>query len=159
VSTGFPRRNEDNHENLKLDTGRYDQDLKVFCFLLALQPQFGPWPTFMKLPVSLLFTRSYTFGRIPWASDLLVARPLPVHKDSHTQTLNIHALSGIRTHDPGFRASEGSAYLRWLGYRDRSKTVLPKLILYSSDSGQGPEEGACEHGNGPLMFHKMLGNS
>jgi hypothetical protein len=30
----------------------------------------------------------------------------------HTQTLNIHALSGIRNHDPGFRASEDSACLR-----------------------------------------------
>jgi hypothetical protein len=38
---------------------------------------------------------------------------------THTQTLNIHALSGIRTHDPGFRASEDSALLRPLGYRDR----------------------------------------
>jgi hypothetical protein len=38
---------------------------------------------------------------------------------THTQTLNIHALSGIRTHDPGFRASEDSARLRPLSYRDR----------------------------------------
>jgi hypothetical protein len=36
-----------------------------------------------------------------------------------TQTLNIHALSGIRTNDPVFRASEDSACLRPLGYRDR----------------------------------------
>jgi hypothetical protein len=28
-------------------------------------------------------------------------------------------MSGIRTHDPGFRESEDSAYLRPLGYRDR----------------------------------------
>jgi hypothetical protein len=32
---------------------------------------------------------------------------------------NIHALSGIRTPDPGFRASEDSACPRPLGYRDR----------------------------------------
>jgi hypothetical protein len=31
-------------------------------------------------------------------------------KCTHTQTLNIHVLSGIRTHDPGFRASEDSAW-------------------------------------------------
>jgi hypothetical protein len=38
-------------------------------------------------------------------------QPLPVHKHRkmHTQTPNIHALSGIRTHDPGFRASYRSA--------------------------------------------------
>jgi hypothetical protein len=30
----------------------------TFFFPLALQPQFGPWPTSMKLSVSLQFTRS-----------------------------------------------------------------------------------------------------
>jgi hypothetical protein len=35
-----------------------------------------------------------------------------------TQTLNIHALSGIGTHDPDFRASEYSAY------RDRQVSSL-----------------------------------
>jgi hypothetical protein len=34
-------------------------------------------------------------------------------------TPNICALCGIRTHDPGFRASEDSTCLRWLGCRDR----------------------------------------
>jgi hypothetical protein len=54
--------------------------------------------------------------------DQFVARPLLVHEHrkthTHTQTLNIHALSGIRTNGPGFRASEHSARLRPLGYRD-----------------------------------------
>jgi hypothetical protein len=39
--------------------------------------------------------------------------------NAHTQTSNIHALSGIQTNDLGFRASEDSACLRPLGYRDR----------------------------------------
>jgi hypothetical protein len=52
-------------------------------FPLALEPQFGPWPTSMKLSVSLRFTRSYTLGATPWAGDLIVARPLPVHKHKH----------------------------------------------------------------------------
>jgi hypothetical protein len=30
----------------------------LFFFPLALQSQFGPWPTFMKLSISLRFTRS-----------------------------------------------------------------------------------------------------
>jgi hypothetical protein len=30
----------------------------TFFFPLALQPQFGPWPTCMKLSVSLQFSRS-----------------------------------------------------------------------------------------------------
>jgi hypothetical protein len=87
----------------------------------------------MKLSVSLQFTRTETFGRTPWSGDKLVARPLPVHKyrktHTHTQTLNIHALSGIRTHDPGFRASEGSVCLRRLGYRDRHWKLLLNPIM------------------------------
>jgi hypothetical protein len=43
---------------------------------------------------------------------------------THTQTLNIHALRGFRTHGPGFQASEDSARLRPLGYRDRHKVLL-----------------------------------
>jgi hypothetical protein len=92
----------------------------LFFFLLALQPQFGPWPTSTKLSVSLRLTKSQTFGRTPWAGDQLVSRPLPVHKHkkkrahphTHTQTPNIHALSGIQTHSPGFQSSEDSACLK-----------------------------------------------
>jgi hypothetical protein len=73
-------------------------------------------------------TRSRTVGRTPWTGDQLVARPLPVHKHRTTQTLNIYALSGIRTHCPGIRASEDNSCIRPLGYRDwlaseRAKTV------------------------------------
>jgi hypothetical protein len=64
---------------------------------------------------------------IPWVGDQLVARPLPVHKhrkvNTYTQTLNIHALGGIRTHDPSFQASENSVCL------DRSATVTGFRIL------------------------------
>jgi hypothetical protein len=42
-------------------------------FSLALQPTFGPWPTSMKLSVSLQVTRSWTFGRTPWTAGQLVA--------------------------------------------------------------------------------------
>jgi hypothetical protein len=65
------------------------------------------------------------------ASDRLVARPLPKHRTTQTQnkhihTSNNHALCGIRTQDPSFRASEDSSCLRPLGYCDR-------LVLYVSD--------------------------
>jgi hypothetical protein len=33
-------------------------------------------------------------------------------------------LSGIETHDPGFRADEDSTCLRLLGYRDRLATGI-----------------------------------
>jgi hypothetical protein len=58
--------------------------------------------------------------------DQLVAEPLAKHRTAQTQTKhihiqNIHVLSGVKTHDPGFRASEESIYLRRLGYSDRLK--------------------------------------
>jgi hypothetical protein len=57
-------------------------------------------------------------------SDQLFARPLPKYRTTQTQNKhiripNIHALCGIRTHDPGFGTSEDSTCLRPLGYRDR----------------------------------------
>jgi hypothetical protein len=46
-------------------------------------------------------------------NDQLVASPLPKHRTTQTQNKhmhipNIHAVSGIRNHDPGFRVSEDS---------------------------------------------------
>jgi hypothetical protein len=72
-----------------------------------------PWA----LASAFQFHNHFTDGGTPWASDQLVARPLPKHRTTQTQNKrihisNIHALCGIRTHDPGFRASE-----------DRSATV------------------------------------
>jgi hypothetical protein len=76
---------------------------------MALQPFVGPWPL---LQFHNLFF--YTVGRTPWTSDQSVARPLPTHRiNAHT---DIHALSGIRTHDPSVRASEDSSCLRQGGH-------------------------------------------
>jgi hypothetical protein len=78
----------------------------------------GPWP--------LIQFRNQFFadGRTPWASDQLVASPLPKHRtaqaqNKHIHTPNIHALSGIQTHYPSVRASEDSSYLRKRDYCDR----------------------------------------
>jgi hypothetical protein len=46
----------------------------------------------------------------------------------NTHTPNIHALSGIRTHDHGVRASEDSSYHRPLGYRDRLASERAKTV-------------------------------
>jgi hypothetical protein len=56
-----------------------------------------------------------------------------IHTHTHTHTPNIHALSGIRIHDPGFRASEDSTCLRPLGYRDRRLIIRrPKCSFFAS---------------------------
>jgi hypothetical protein len=57
-----------------------DSLVELFFFLWRYIPNLRPWPTSMKLSVSLRFYRSYTVGRTPWAGEQLVARPLPVHK-------------------------------------------------------------------------------
>jgi hypothetical protein len=87
----------------------------------------------MKLSVSLRFSRSLRqsvgfLGRV--ISSLQTQKN--AHTHTHTHTLNIHALSGIRTHDPGFRASEESACLRPLGYRDRPTGRTLPLRTFSS---------------------------
>jgi hypothetical protein len=53
----------------------------------------------------------HTVGRTPWTGDQPVARPLPTHGINAHNT-HIHALSGIRTHDPSVRAREDSSCLR-----------------------------------------------
>jgi hypothetical protein len=60
-------------------------------------------------------------GRTPWSSDQFVVRPLPTHRTAQIQnkrihTPNIHALSGIRTHDRGVRMSQDIPCLRSRGH-------------------------------------------
>jgi hypothetical protein len=63
------------------------------------------------------------------------ARPLPTQDNTnteHTQT-NIHALSGVRTHDPSIRAGENSSCLRKRCHSDRDHLYTPlETILYGS---------------------------
>jgi hypothetical protein len=91
----------------------------VFFSLWRYSPNFGlglpPWNSLFHF---CFLDLRHSVGLLGW-----VARPLPVHKHRkthiHTQKPNIHALSEIWTHDPGFRASEDNACFRPLAYRDR----------------------------------------
>jgi hypothetical protein len=60
-----------------------------------------------------------TVGRTPWTGDQPVARPLPTQDNTNRINANIHALSGIRTHDLSVRASEDISCLRPRGHYDR----------------------------------------
>jgi hypothetical protein len=51
---------------------------------MALQNFIGPWPL-LRFPN--LF---YTGGRTPWTTDQPIARPLPTHRTTQTQTKRIH---------------------------------------------------------------------
>jgi hypothetical protein len=98
----------------------------LFFFTTAVPPLSGPWP--------LIQFRNHfsTDGRTPWTSDHPVARPLSKHttqtQNKRIHTPNIHALSGIRTHDPSVRASEDSSCLRPRGYRDRLASERAKAV-------------------------------
>jgi hypothetical protein len=88
-------------------------------FSMALPAHSGPRPL---IPFRDHF---FTDGRTPRTSDQPVARPLPKHRTTQTQnkrihTPNIHALSGIRTHDPRVHASKDSSCLRPRGCCDRN---------------------------------------
>jgi hypothetical protein len=89
----------------------------LFLFSTALPAHSGPRP--------LIQFRNHFFtdGRTPCTSDQPAPRPLPTHTTTQTQkkrtyTPNIHALSGIRAHDPSVRANEDSSCLRPRGYCD-----------------------------------------
>jgi hypothetical protein len=63
-------------------------------------------------------------GKTPWTRDQPAAKPLTEHRATQTQNrriykINIHALNGIRTHDPSVRASEESSCFRPRGYCGR----------------------------------------
>jgi hypothetical protein len=69
------------------------------------------------------FVFFWTVGRTASTSDQLVARPPPKHRTTQTQnkriyTPNIHALSGIRTHDPSVDRAKTFHAL------DRAATVI-----------------------------------
>jgi hypothetical protein len=72
------------------------QNLGFSLFLVV--PTLGHRATVKRI-VSLQFLNPKIFGWTPWTGDQPIARPLPIQ----TQTNN-HALSKIRTHDPGVRA-------------------------------------------------------
>jgi hypothetical protein len=96
-------------------------------FFHWLYSTIGPWPLVFQ------FYDNFTDGRTPWTSDQFVARPLPKHRTTQTQNKcihirNIHALCGIRTHDPGFWASEDNTCRRPLGYRERRIKGLLQCI-------------------------------
>jgi hypothetical protein len=59
--------------------------------------------------------------------------------------INIHALSGIRNHGPGVRASEDSSCPRPLGYRDRLASERAKTVhaLDRSASVRASEDSSC----------------
>jgi hypothetical protein len=61
--------------------------------------------TSVKRSVSVQFLNPKAVGRSPWMGDQSRRKAVTYKNTEYTQT-NIHALSGIRIHDPSFRAGE-----------------------------------------------------
>jgi hypothetical protein len=78
---------------------------------MALQSFVGPWPLFQ---FRNRFTQSVGLldGRSARRKAYTYTHRIKVHNT------DIHALSGIRTHDPSVRASEDSSCLRPRGHSD-----------------------------------------
>jgi hypothetical protein len=86
----------------------------------------------VKRIVSLQFLNPRTVSRTPWSGDQPAARPLPT-QDKHRINTGVHALSGIRIHDPSVPEGEESSCLRPRGHCDRpiiNKKVKKKCKLF-----------------------------
>jgi hypothetical protein len=126
----LPQQMNENLLPLALRTIQWAWSHSVFFSFLALQSNLG----LCRLHETFRFTSvtlSRTVGRTPWTRDQLVARPLPVHKHRKsrtTQTLNIHALSGIRTHgSASTRAKTVHALDRWATVTGSHSVCVCKL--------------------------------
>jgi hypothetical protein len=76
-----------------------------------------------------LFTIGRTLGQVISSSQGLYLNAGQHKHRINTHTPNIHAISGIRTHDHSVRTSEDSSCLTPLGHRDRLPNWLPTKIL------------------------------
>jgi hypothetical protein len=76
----------------------------------------------VKCFVSLQFLNPKTIGRTPWTGGSARRKAATYTNTEYAQT-NIHALRGIRTHDPTVWASEDSSCLRRRGDCDQQRNL------------------------------------
>jgi hypothetical protein len=92
---------------------------------------FGPWPL---LQFRNLF---YTVGRdslYEWSALRKAAACTGQHKHRINAYTDIHALSGLRTHDPSFRGSEDSLRHRLRYHCDRRLLCVPLVLMLKNFS-------------------------
>jgi hypothetical protein len=104
-----PRHIVRSYSYLKVRSG-CRRRVQLLLFFMALQPLWAL--------AALQCPHLFRVGMTPWTSDEPVTRPLPKHRTAQTQnkhihTPNIHALSGIRTHDRNVRAKTVHVLDRW----------------------------------------------
>jgi hypothetical protein len=104
----------------------------ILLFILTFNnPHWALWPVDSEFDYWNLRIYFCTFGRTPWTVDRPVARSL-LHKTAqHRKTrTDIHASSGIRTHDPSDRADKDGKCLRLRSHWDRPSYLLTSIISY-----------------------------
>jgi hypothetical protein len=86
-----------------------------FFFSYGASAHVGHWPPLMR------FLNSYTYRQLVGLLDESARRKAATYTGQHKHRINadIHAHSGIRTHDPSVRAEEDISCLRPRGHRDR----------------------------------------
>jgi hypothetical protein len=105
----------------------------TLLFSMALSAHSGPRPLFSSV---IYFTQSVgLFGRGISPSNGRCRNTGQQIQNRRIHTPNIHAMSGIQTHDPSVRASEDSSCLRPRGYSDR---LTERLQLVTTDHCNGP---------------------
>jgi hypothetical protein len=95
----------------------------IIIIIMAVQPFVGPWPLFS---VSWSYTQSVgLLGR-----GISPSQGRYLHTEQHKNRINahntdIHALSGVRTHDPSVWANEDCSCLRPRGHWYRPLLLFP----------------------------------
>jgi hypothetical protein len=114
-------------------------NLGSLFFFHWLYSPLGPWPLLFSFMIILQMV-----GLLGWVISLSQGLYLITGQHTRTRTRvhapNIHALSGIRTHVPSFRASEDSSSLRPLVYCDRPLVSLVTWIIWGG-GGSVPVHG------------------
>jgi hypothetical protein len=105
--------------------------VKAFIFFLWLYSPIQALAASMKLSVSLqVLDLGQSVGFLERVINSSQGLYLYTNTEQHTtQALNIHTLSGIRTHDPGVRGSEDSSCVRPLDYRYRPGLHYRTIII------------------------------
>jgi hypothetical protein len=104
--------------------------INIINNIMALQPFVGPWPLLQFLdPI-------YAVDRAPWRV-ISTSYGRYLHTEQHKHRIishtDIHALSGIRTHDPRVRASKDSSCLRPRGHCDRPRPLVRVRYIYLNE--------------------------
>jgi hypothetical protein len=129
---------------------------------MVLPSRSGPWP---HIQIRNHFSQTvWLLGQVISSSQGRYLNTGQHKQNKRIHTPNIHALSGIWTHDPSVRASEDSSCLRPRGYCDRLASVRAKTVhaldraatvIGSCSIQPSPQKGRRSRGRPQLSFRNL----